>query len=605
MTERLLENGYVIEPNPSYNLIDIKNTPVVFTNTAETVTHNAVATSSISASEINFSFRISQQFLSRTPVVTIKSIPLKFTKSAAVATATKDNFIQNFFDNFDKFAVSELGFANCVDQIVITIDGFSHTISEPSEILRVLIPYYGKDEVYKYIDHSLPDIHSSFKYNGIGNTIQTLSSEGTEFTLRLPDINTLNPFISSFNDEYGTRLPNLSWDGFNDGGTVLNASLNDVSLYLVPSFFNVPSEHNKSFYNINDVQIKLKLRSNWPNYLFCSDKSSLPYITDVSFNQTDINRMVSYLTFKSFIAPNYIESKRMELSNDNYAINYPMCEIQGTVVDVTIPKLSKSSGVNVQSYSIKAIPKFIVVYAIPKVTDVTALETPHNFARIDRVSVTLNGSQTSIDKGALYLYHMAKENGLGMTKEIALNTKGAPILIDVSNNLTLKTNSLIGIADSMKSLSLSVDLTNLNPDASVTYQLKTMLVYDTILFWSSMARRFDIIESFDISTLRSMSMHIKDLYDLTVKDNVVLGGSFWSVIGDGLKKVGKGAYNVLKHAITNKNGFRDKLVDAWNDKQEGGAVIYSNSNTVGGNYSPNLPLGGQSGGRVISNWGSK
>lgn len=602
MSSSLITNGYQIEPNKSFDLINIKESPIIFTNTAENVTHNAHPANSISASEISFSFRVNDQFFERTPVVAIGQIPLKFTRSAVVAGANKDNFVSNFFNNYTGFAIAELGFANCVESITINIDGFSHTISRPAEILRALIPYYGKDEVYKYIDHSLPDIHCSFDYNSMASTLKAKSAYDHEFALKLPDVNTLNPFVSSFNDEYGTRLPNLSFDSFTANSNTLTATLNDVSMYLVPSFFNVPAENTKSLYNVRDVTISLKLKSNWANELFCSNKDELTYINDVVFDQPKVSKMTSQLFFKSFIAPNYIETKRLELQHENYAMNYPMCEVQASVTDVVIPKFGTKT-VNVQNYMLKAIPKYIVVYAIPKVDDTTKLFTPHNYARVNNLSITLNGKQTTINQGALSLYHMCKENGLGMPKEIALYTRGCACMVDVSNNLGLKTNSLIGTAESMKTLSVAVELANLNPDLDVTYEVKTMLIYDTILFYNSQMKKLEIIESFDISTLRSMAMHIEDLYDLTIKDNVVLGGSFWSVIGEGLKKFGKGAFNVIKNAITNKNGFRDKIVDAFND--EGGAVIYSNSNTVGGNVGATLPIGGTggTGGRSIQNWG--
>lgn len=604
MTDKLIVNGYQIEPNKSFDLINIKDTPLLFTNTAENVTHHAHPANSVSATEISFSFRVNDQFFERTPVVAIREIPLTFTRSAAPENAiTENNFIEEFFNEYSGFAISELGFANCVDTLTINIDGFSTTITNPAEILRVLIPYYGKDEVYKYIDHSLPDIHSSFKNNSSETTIKTKSAYGNKFQLKLPSVNTLNPFVSSFNDEYGTRLPNLKFGSISTDKLTLSATLNDVSMYLVPSFFNVPSENTKSLYNIRDVTISLKLKSNWAKDLFCSNKDEVTYIQDVNFDYSSQTKMLPNLLFKSFIAPNYIETKRLELQDDNYAFNYPLCELQASTTSLTIPALETKS-VNVQNFMLKAVPKYICIYAIPKVTDTDKLFTPHNFARIENLRITLNGKETTITEGPLNLYHMCKQNGLVMPKEIALYTKGCAVMVDVSNNLGLKTNSLIGTSENMKTMSFSAEFTNLNSDSEVVYEIKSMLIYDTILFYDAQMKRLQIIESFDISVLRAMSMHIEDLYDLTVKDNVVLGGSFWSVIGDKLKGVGKGVYNLVKNAITNKNGFQNSVIDAWNDK--GGAVIHSNSNTLAGNNGANLPLGGnkgRKGGNVIENWG--
>jgi hypothetical protein len=43
----------------------------------------------------------------------------------------------------------------------------------------------------------------------------------------------------------------------------------------------------------------------------------------------------------------------------------------------------------------------------------------------------------------------------------------------------------------------------------------------------------------------------------------VLGGSWITSLLPTLKDIGKGAYNIVRDVISNKNGIRDKLVDSY------------------------------------------
>lgn len=212
---------------------------------------------------------------------------------------------------------------------------------------------------------------------------------------------------------------------------------------------------------------------------------------------------------------------------------------------------------------------------------------------VDSLNVKMNGVSTPICSGnGLTLFDLCKKEGLNLTKEIAMYSKGYAVLLDVSNSLSCKTNTLIGAMDGVKNLDLQVMFTNLNSVADTTsYEIKVICVYDAIFAYKhNGVTKFDIIESILPSDYRSTTLHAEGMYDKTIKGMNMIGGSFWSAIGDVAKKIGTGVKNVFTGVIQNRNGFRDNLVNAWNGAGSmdnhypinGGAVIHNSNNRVGG-----------------------
>jgi hypothetical protein len=105
---------------------------------------------------------------------------------------------------------------------------------------------------------------------------------------------------------------------------------------------------------------------------------------------------------------------------------------------------------------------------------------------------------------------------------------------------------------------------------------------------------FALINKADITD----KVQTNTLGDHIIQDMNLIGGSWLTTLGTYAKNFAKGAWNVVKAAATNKSGFRDKLVDAYN----GAGVVYGTTNVIGGKLDNHMPI---TGGKSIRNWASK
>jgi hypothetical protein len=605
-----LEN-FLIEANPRFNIIP-SDASFVLQNCSESIQHVVKSTSSISDTQIDFTINTNNRFLDRRVSLFFKEIPITITRveahktGAADTVITSTNYIETFLEDFKDICFSEMGMLSAINLINTNLDGKDLTVHKPGKQLRSFAYYYDKESLHTHLAASSPDLFYDHRLHETGNisnelglvvhpkgTINTISSDGKTFLMKRPKFNNLNPYDDSGLDNVGaSRIPNLKWTGISSDKKVLSCSLLDVEVFLPCSIWTLGIGDNLPLYNLDNVNIGISLKNNWVKFLFCTRPTGVTNaftFTDFSFDHSLVSQMLGVLHYKTYTPPQYIKAKMNPALP--YYMNYPMIDYHNTVHQLNIDPLDLAKA-SVTLTNLKAIPKKIKIECIPKYSaDFDHTKAPNYYGRIDALSINLNGVVTSLGTNATQIFNLAKSEGLTLSKEVALYSKGFPLMIDVSNSLSTVTNTLIGSQGGPKSLEFDISVRNLNALKEVTYEICVSIIYDSVFAYSGDApgQKFDVYDTLLPSEHRSVEMHIDTMYAKTVQNMNMIGGSFWSVIGDGLKRVGTGLKNLITGAITNKNGFRDAVVKQWNNEggaysseYPGGAVIHNSNNRVGG-----------------------
>jgi hypothetical protein len=524
-----LEN-FLIEANPRFNIIP-SDASFVLQNCSESVQHNVRSTSSISDSQVDFSINTNNRHLDRRLSVYFKEIPISITRTTAVPGTTvidKDNYASLFLNDFKDICYSEMGMLAAIRQIKTNLDGKDLTVQFPGKQMRSFSYYYDKESLHTHLAASSPDLFYDHRLHEDGaisdgtsiihpaTTMKTVSATGDPFYMKRPKFNNNNPYDDSGLDNIGaSRIPNMKFNGITNERKTLLCSLLDVEVFLPCSVWTLGLTDNLPLYNLNNVDINVTLRTNWVKHLLCTRPTSVTtsyFFSDFTFDSTNLSQMVGELHYKTYTPPQYIKSK-MDPALPYY-MNYPLIEYQNTIHAKEIKALDVKN-ITVSIPNVKAIPKKIKIECTPKfVGDDEYTKTPNYYGRIDSLSINLNGVRTNLGSNAVQIFNLAKSEGLNLSKEVALYSRGFPLMIDVSNSLSTASNTLIGSQGGPKNLEFDISVRNLNALKEITYEISVTLIYDSVFAYAgnTPGQKFDVYETLLPSEHRNVEMHIDMLY---------------------------------------------------------------------------------------------
>lgn len=593
-------------------------------NIAETVLYRKEPVQSKNTNSFTFSFDIDSYFLNRGVWCNIENIPLTVSLNDVTGIndvdPDNDTFHKEVFQGYKYLTLKHLGFHNCINSFKVNIDGESIDTNNASECLSVVSCAYDEDDINKHFDASQSDyVSNDILLKEDVDYIPTFGVKNNiECRIKKPagtlDIN--SPYSAVTNTKNNSRIP-LFTDFKKGGKANLTTSkhtlnLSNLTFWLPFNILSINSESNISIYNGKKMTILVNLHNNWVARLF----NSIPYVdAATTINKARYSFSLDTTSYtgnasgeiscyaKLYRAPQQIESLRN--LNDKYIMEYPLVELDTRTTDVVFKATSPNTQINSTPFDLRAIPSKIFIAVTPKsISDEDHMINNTHFARFNSLNIEMMGSKTELatGDGAESLYILSKKNGLNMNKQTALYTKGFPVILDVSDDLACKTNSYIGINTANSSgkytLRISGDVTRLhveNKDGHTqkekTYELKCIFTYVAYFAYNLMGRRFAKIESLSSDTLNTLNARLDGLYlSMVPRINVIGGAGIWAMLGDKMKGVASGLKNVISAVISNKNGIRDKLKDAYMD---------GSGNIIGGRDSHD-PLGGA----ILNNWGA-
>jgi hypothetical protein len=593
-------------------------------NIAENVIYRKEPVQSKNTNSFQFSFDIDSYFLNRGVWCNIENIPLLVNLNDVTGVndveLKEENFHTELFKDYKYLTLKHLGFHNCINSFKVNIDGENIDTNNASECLSVVSCCYDEDDINKHFDASQSDYVSNDIL--LTDTVKYVPTFGlqnnTECRIKKPegtlDIN--SPYSAVTNTKNNSRIPLFTSFKAGAGKSNLTTTkhklnLSNLTFWLPFNILSISSESNISIYNGKKMTVLVNLHNNWVPRLF----NSIPYVDATGKNQPRYSFSLDTAAYtgntsgeincyaKLYHAPQQIESLRN--LNDKYIMEYPLVELDTRTTDVVFAESKPNTQINSTPFDLRAIPSKIFIAVTPKsITDEDHMINNTHFARFNSLYVEMMGTKTELatGNGAESLYILSKKNGLNMNKQTALFTKGFPVILDVSDDLGCKTNSYIGINTANSSgkytLRVSGDVTRLHVEGALdhtqkqkTYELKCIFTYVAYFAYNLMGRRFAKIESLSSDTLNTLNARLDGLYlSMVPRINIIGGAGIWAMLGDKMKGVASGLKNVISAVISNKNGIRDKLKDAYMD---------GSGNIIGGSDGHN-PLGGA----MLNNWGA-
>ena len=609
-----LNLNVLVDANPKY--LPQNEVSLLVENIAENVTYRHVGVYNKAGDNISFIIDNDSDFVDRNMFINWSNIPLKIKliTPVTVTQAEYDNldiyFHEKIFKGYTDLCMAELGMQRGIQSVECNLDSGMFPTRQYSEAMKILPSYYRKDEMAYIFDCSVPDKTTNFNsMDDAAAYIPTYGVDGAKMVILNSKLSNLNPFSPTVDEQANSRTPFFKYEGCVATANGANFDISQVSVTLhnlsTPIAINVLGTigDETPLYNINKMILSLNLHSNWASRIFASKptvttangsvtgyKSKYEITLDrAKYNNNESGDIeIHYRTYK---APNYIaETMRPD---SQYIYNYPFVELDQRSAEVVVKENERNKSVSAVAFDIHAVPKKIYVAVVPKkVSDEEYLCTPNYFGRVDDLSVELLGRNTPIatGNGSEVLYNISKENGLNMNKQEALYLKGFPVCIDTSNNLSANANTFVGVAanagSGKQTVRINLSFTSLARDVANnlytlanlattknsvniqrTYEIQVLFVYSAYLTCNMFGKKFERLSSLTNETLLTMDAHLTNLTTRIVpKMNAIggkTGGSWISAIGPALKNVGTGLFNVLKATIKNKDGLRDKLMEAY------------------------------------------
>ena len=302
--------------------------------------------------------------------------------------------------------------------------------------------------------------------------------------------------------------------------------------------------------------------------MFCTKSD---FMASVSFDDDNLKAgFKANLRYRTYNPPQYIDKAHgLSMATPDYNMKFQVCELQNTTHTVKFEADKPVKTASVLSYKIRALPKAIYVAAVLKAeSDDALLRTADVFARIDNMHIEVAGKKTILPNSPGGLMEIAKANGYQDSMEIGYYLGGYPLKLNMTDDIAAKTNSLVGSSNNVQN---EVRISNLtlanvaNTGLACTYEIKVVFVYDGLLSYRN--GKFVLSESLlEGDSSIDVSAHVSELYNSQIDGANMIGGSFGSLFAAAvptLKKLGKGAFNVIKRYTTDKQ-FRSQVADAYN-----------------------------------------
>lgn len=608
---------YVLDSNEKFTPL-AANSKVLIENIAQLVSYREESPQSTHTDQFTFSIDTSDNFVDRGVLLTFDKLRLKTTlNNGKNAAATVIDFHDNVFDGYKDLCLKQFGMMNAINRIDVKIDNQLFSSNDVSETFNLVSPYYDKAQVHKYFDASLPDYLYDNRLHQAGVYVPTLNANNDKIMFKNAvstlDIN--SPYSSVSNSEYNTRIPVFTLDTAVAAADItkpINVTLHGMSCWLPFNILGILGE-TTPLYNVGTIQITIILHKDWPSRIFSTvpgANGNAKYTFD--FNRTTEGAVSSKIFVRLYTPPEQIRSALDE--KKPYLFEYPHIVLDSRKSDVVFDAGKHELNINTAIFDMPSIPQKIYVGVTPKLEAVNEhLINNNHFCRWNNLRVELLGQPTEIVSGnnSEYLYNLCKENGLSLNKQTALYTLGFPLCLDVSNNLACKSNNHIGLNLSGSSgkytFRISGNISRLHTDFvtnAVTdteanlwkynkkvYEMKCAFVYKSFCTYNIAGKKFDDVQSLSADNFNSARGDIQSLYENFVPRVNIVGGSIFSSLMPHIKNGISKGINIAKAIISNKNGIRDKILEA--SKGSG-----AQSNIIGGVFDSHAPILGAN----ASNW---
>lgn len=595
-----LDVTLMVDANERY--MPVGNVVIPVENTSEQVMFRAKPPSSRSSDTVTFDIDTDGNFLGRDIQILWDNIPLKCTLDGTAVTYTTTDFHNSFFNNYKDLVMSPFGMLAGISSINVNIDGKNFQTADVSTIMESISHYYSPDELARYFDASNHNIYYSNLVDESNPWIPSVTTDNQKVLIKASSLSQNDPFSATVDDRFNSRVPVFTCSAAAATATKdINVRLHGLSTWLPFNLLGISGD-SSPLYHANNVKLTVTFHSNWVNRIFQTRRKPLAAAGDpvamykfaLDTTATSASSGDLRCCFKTFAAPQYIKST-MNATQDRYLQSYSLIEHDTKTTPIVFGAGDTSKDINSADFNLRAIPKSIIVSVVNKRSkDEEYLTDPAHFARIDSLTVELAGKVTEIatGNGADQLYTICKSNGLELNKTQALYTFGFPVRLNISDNLTCPSNTYVGYSAFGDKGSITLRLrgkcTRLHhhtengkfkvPSATATpaitddevfkryakeYELRVTIIYASYFAYRMTGSKFDVIESLSASTLDSLKSHTNLLKVSYAPKMNTLGGSWITSLLPTLKDIGKGAYNIVRDVISNKNGIRDKLVDSY------------------------------------------
>lgn len=590
-----LDVSLMVDANERY--LPIGNVVIPVQNTSEQIMYRSKPPSSRSNDTISFDIDTDGNFLGRDIQLVWDDILLKCTRQAGKVVYTMEDFHETFFEGYKNLVMSPFGMLSGISSINVNIDGKNFQTADVSTIMESICHYYSPEELARYFDCSNHNIFYSNLVEEANPWIPSVTTGGQKALIKASSLSQNDPFSATVDDRFNSRVPVFTCETAADSAEI-DVRLHGVSTWLPFNLLGISGD-SSPLYHAQNVKITVTLHSNWVNRIFQTRRNPLALVKE---DPTPMFKFALHPTtssksgemkccFKTYAAPQYIKST-MNAAQDRYIQSYSLIEHDTKTTPITFGEKDVSKVINSSDFNLRAIPKSIIISVVNKRSkDEEYITDPTHFARIDSLTVELAGKVTeiAIGNGSDQIYTLCKANGLELNKQQSLYTYGFPVLLNTSDNLTCPSNTYVGYSafgdKGTITLRIRGSCTRLHHDTELgkfkvpngttvdkddvfkkfakEYELRATIVYASYFAFHMGGSKFDVIESLSASTLDSLKSHTNMLKVGYAPKMNVLGGSWITSLLPTLKDIGKGAYNVVRDMINNKNGIRDKLVDSF------------------------------------------
>ena len=564
----VISTDYLIEPNPQFDFNHRATDAYVLQNVAESVNYRVATSQGVNKTSLAFNINPGNNFMSRGFILNV-DLPLVFERTKALETdPDKDDYVTTFFEDYSAFAWKQFGFLNAIDNITIGLPGMNLNTVRMNEMLKIVSRYYDEEIVHQRIPHSLPDCMDYDRYKQTSTIVKTIATDGATPLLIKPSIiNTHNPFGTMGNPDFNTRTPMVTFSSFDATTKKPHGVIKGVTCFIPFSIFGIPGLDTQPLVGVQHMTVNMQLKANWEKHLFCTHSA---FMKSVAFDDDKLTSFNAELRFKTYIEPQYIKDAHgLGQKIPDYNLKMQICEVQPYVQSVKFAATDNQKTLSALRYPLRAIPKAVYIAATMKANnDDDVINTPNVFARIDALTVEVSGKTTILPKSPQALMEIAKANGYQDSTEIGLYLGGFPLKLNMSDDLGAQTNTLVGSRNMTTNEFVISDITLTNvahTGIAVEYDIQVVFVYDGMI--AHRDKNYILFQSLlDSEKSIGIEAHISELYNAQIPNMNMVGGSLGSLFTAALptlKKMGKGAFNVIKKYATDKQ-FRGQVMDAFN-----------------------------------------
>ena len=553
--ETTYTDNYLLEEPSLYSTKADQNT-IVIKPLPNNVNIEMVQSQAGNIMDMNFKFLPTTETFINNGVVLRMKVPLKITRTAAIAgkeVVNQTNYVENFFNNYSELALRQYGLLNMIDTMVVRINGDQITsVDNIMAQAQSIYPYYNDSDVDEFFDASIPDRFQKYaQYDGTNSGIKTVEAFDTENEFMYANAlgeNDENIFRNSYKKGYNTRKPMIVMTSYETSTTTFTG-YTILETFLPFSVFGL-TDTTDSLYGIHNLNVSIKLKSEPVAHLFSTKaetgSATSPY-SSLSLSTFSPSEAMASLFIRTYMAPDYITHGMMV---DNkikpYKIIFSETECMQNISKNVAPYKSSKCVLNVVNS--ETVPKSIYISAIrAKSGDSAAISlTPSVYGRISKVTISMGQIRTSYVNDSGVLYDICKGNGLNLDKEAALFTSGFPLKFNVSTDLSAAGTNFVGAYKS-SNIQISFDLTNLD-DVAHDYDIFVTMVFDSYIMFDN--GKFKVYRSLINDTQLSTKNFAQTMYADRIRSIQMIGGSW---LGDVWGKVKKGASKAIDFYKENKD----------------------------------------------------